>query len=198
MLKKPDVRAISDFTWLARAPSNSLSKTQVHIVHIAMETLSCQTERKPQEWLSSSIQIVTSVPAWPCVSTRAGAHTCTHRHTPHTSWEKHADAHPLDCRFTWNSLFQKEMANHISMKGSYRSHFSFDRWDAEEKKRQEACCGLSGRNPSQFPSWLQHSPPSLEHPLLLKHLKSPFPFFFSLSESSEIVTFLGLNKVSAL
>ena len=84
MPKKPDMRAISDFTWLARAPSNSLLKTQVHIVHIAMETLSCQTERKPQEWLSSSIQTVTSVPAWPCVSMRAGAHTCTHTDTHHT------------------------------------------------------------------------------------------------------------------
>ena len=49
MPKKPDMFAISDFTRLARAPLNSLSKTQVHIVHIAMETLSCQTEKNPQE-----------------------------------------------------------------------------------------------------------------------------------------------------
>ena len=90
------------------------------------------------------------------------------------------------------------MADHTSTKGIYRSHFSFDRWDTQEKKRQEASYGLSGRNPSQSPSWFQYSLPSLEHSLLLKHLKSPFPFLFSLSESSEIVTFLGINKVSAL
>lgn len=30
MPKKPDLHAISDFTWFAKAPSNSLSKTQVH------------------------------------------------------------------------------------------------------------------------------------------------------------------------
>lgn len=30
MPKKPDLHAISDFSWFAKAPSNSLSKTRVH------------------------------------------------------------------------------------------------------------------------------------------------------------------------
>lgn len=96
---------INDFTWFAKAPQNSLLKTQVHI---AMETLSCQQNKiNTQELFSSSIQTVESVCVGVCrhILTYTCTHMYTHTHA-HTTWKKSAVyAHPLNFRPTEGRLF---------------------------------------------------------------------------------------------
>lgn len=64
MPKKPDLHAISDFSWFAKAPSNSLSKTRVHKLPLPWKHPHVKQKKKnPQELFSSFIQTVESVPA---------------------------------------------------------------------------------------------------------------------------------------